>query len=123
MTPGEFIRARRKALGINAHELADAAELTLARIRAIEEGCRPDHWEAERLSAAIRDDSDLLADLLEGRGIDRARVFIGIDLASMPDRTAISAHRDSDVIALMEARSPADIHAAAARLAVRLGLR
>ncbi len=67
MTPAAFIHARRKALGMNAFELADAAEITTRRLRAIEDGNRPDHHEAERISAAIGDVFDVLADLLDGR--------------------------------------------------------
>lgn len=67
MTPGAYIHARRKALGMNAFELADAAEITTQRLRAIEDGNRPDHHEAERLAGALGDDFDVLADLLDGR--------------------------------------------------------
>lgn len=67
MTPAAFIHARRKALGMNIFDLAYLAEITSQRLRAIEDGNRPDHHEAERIAAAIGDDFDVLADLLDGR--------------------------------------------------------
>ena len=69
MTPAAYIHARRKAKGIKLFDLADATDLTMARLKAIEDGARPDAWEAERIGAAIADDFDVLTDLLDGRHI------------------------------------------------------
>lgn len=70
MTPGAWIHARRKAMGLKRYDLADLADMTQSRLHAIEDdGVRPSHGEAMRLAAALGDRWDVLADLLDGRTI------------------------------------------------------